>query len=269
MELWRIQPPPRRNSFKYPKFNNILEQVREMKAASSLFILLVLLSIFVDGGASQEYPQVIPASAVLDKIEIGKPVDYNNVIIEGDLDLSQLNLQTINIDRSKDEQDEKNLSDKAFIVNSSINITYSWIKGNVSFDNSLFNRIINFKDTIITKDACFMEPTSPRLPNFITQHSLGIPSSIIPHSLRMPYSIMPRSPGMLSSLVPISPRMLPSGKQISLDMPILRMHPSLGLFTSMIQQSELRNSLIPHSPGALASPTQSSPKTPTSGMLYS
>lgn len=86
---------------------------------------------------------MIKAEEVLEKIEEGKPVEYENIIIFGDLDLSRLDLP-----RDKD---------KRLVIRSVIKIEYSMIKGDVFFDRSTFSRLVDFDGTVFTKAAKFSD----------------------------------------------------------------------------------------------------------------
>ncbi len=84
---------------------------------------------------------MIKAEEILEKIEKGKPVEYENVIIYGDLDLHQLDLP-LNKGRQK-------------IVKSIIKIEYSVIKGDVFFDHAAFTGLVDFDGTSFTEAANF------------------------------------------------------------------------------------------------------------------
>jgi len=86
---------------------------------------------------------MIKAEEVLEKIEEGKPVEYENVIIFGDLDLYRIDLP-VN-------------KDKRRIISSIIKIEYSTIKGDVFFDRSSFSRLVDFDGTVFTKAANFSD----------------------------------------------------------------------------------------------------------------
>ena len=58
---------------------------RTTKPALALIILLVLLH--PAGAREEEGMRVVPAQEILDRIERGEPVEYDHVIVEGDLDL--------------------------------------------------------------------------------------------------------------------------------------------------------------------------------------
>ncbi len=84
---------------------------------------------------------MIKAEEVLEKIEKGKPVEYENVIIYGDLDLHQLDLAFT--------------KNKLKIIKSIIKIEYSVIKGDVFFDHAAFSGLVDFDGTSFTKSANF------------------------------------------------------------------------------------------------------------------
>ena len=79
-------------------------------------------------------PQLkIDARDILAKIEKGEGIDYSNVMIEGGLDLSGLDLK-------KDEEGK-------LLVASQIRIRNSIIQGIVKFDNAIFERLVDFEGT--------------------------------------------------------------------------------------------------------------------------
>ena len=84
---------------------------------------------------------MIKAEEILEKIEQGKPVEYENVIIYGDLDLHRLDLPF-----------NKN---KLKVIKSIIKIEYSVIKGDVFFDHAAFSGLVDFDGTSFTNAANF------------------------------------------------------------------------------------------------------------------
>lgn len=86
---------------------------------------------------------MIKAEEILEKIEDGKPVEYENVIIFGDLDLYRIELP-VN-------------KDKRRVISSIIKIEYSVIKGDVFFDRSSFSRLVDFDGTVFTKATNFSD----------------------------------------------------------------------------------------------------------------
>ena len=86
---------------------------------------------------------MIKADEILAKIEDGKPVEYENIIIYGDLDLHRLDLP-LNKNKRK-------------IIKSIIKIEYSTIKGDVFFDHSSFSQLVDFDGTVFTKAANFSD----------------------------------------------------------------------------------------------------------------
>lgn len=86
---------------------------------------------------------MIKADEILEKIEDGKPVEYENIIIFGDLDLSRLDLP-----------EGKN---RKKIIESIIKIEYSVIKGDVFFGRAIFSKLVDFDGTVFTKAANFSD----------------------------------------------------------------------------------------------------------------
>jgi uncharacterized protein YjbI with pentapeptide repeats len=84
-----------------------------------------------DSGESKE----VPASEILARIEKGEDIDYSNKVIKGSLDLDGLNLK-------KDEEGK-------LLVTSQIRIRKSEIQGIVKFDNSIFEKLIDFEGSTL------------------------------------------------------------------------------------------------------------------------
>jgi hypothetical protein len=72
------------------------------------------------------------------------PVSYDEVIIEGDLDISKLDLPVETIARTESQINIRNLSTECMIVASSIKITNSEFKDSVDFSSCLFKARIDF-----------------------------------------------------------------------------------------------------------------------------
>lgn len=128
----------------------------------------------------------IRAEDVRDKIRMGQPVEYDHVIIKGDLNLSQLCLPDVYFDqllrdsygRTNNYARDKNsfpyyrvstvdtiylggvscsriYRDKAKLVISPIKICNSTIEGNIDFSNTLFLKSINFENTQVGGNTTF------------------------------------------------------------------------------------------------------------------
>jgi Pentapeptide repeats (9 copies) len=119
----------------------------------ALALVLILFAITVAEGT--EYTRTVPASEVLAKIKAGEPVDYDHVIIKGNLGLDQLGLPEKHTDRALWEISWSGLPENLIIVNSSIRIADSMIEGIVGFSNTIFEKSIDFTDTDFNSDAKF------------------------------------------------------------------------------------------------------------------
>lgn len=86
----------------------------------------------------------IPASEILAKIEKGKPVDYESIIIKGDLDISGLNLPKKHINRTDLEINSLGFEENIAVTTSVIKIIDSEIHGISDFGEVLFEKEVDF-----------------------------------------------------------------------------------------------------------------------------
>lgn len=107
------------------------------KLATVIVLLLMVLTLAVHGAdnLSEDSLRVINASEILAKIHKGELVEYSNVIVKDDLDVSQLRLQ-VN-------------------VTSPIRINNSIFDGFVNFSYTSFDKPINLSSSNFTKSAYF------------------------------------------------------------------------------------------------------------------
>lgn len=105
--------------------------------------------------SSSNQRPVIPASEILAKIERGEDVEYDGVIVEGELDISGLDLPTDHEDRSNTEK-SLGLSEEVKLVSSPVTIANSKILGNVKFDNVHFHEPVDFDGTEFDRTVNFL-----------------------------------------------------------------------------------------------------------------
>lgn len=110
--------------------------------------------IAMEPDTSSNQRPVIQASEILAKIERGEAVKYDGVIIEGDLDISGLELPTEHVDRTEAEE-AFGLLDELKMIRSPINITISEIRGKVDFSNARFQEPISLEAVFISGYASF------------------------------------------------------------------------------------------------------------------
>ncbi len=91
--------------------------------------------------------KVIPASEILAKIQNGEPVEYDNVVIDGDLDLSKLNLLEENVQQNNYQKIFNVLEAPKAIIPPII------------IKNSLINGIINFSGINLKNETVFTGTT--------------------------------------------------------------------------------------------------------------
>ena len=125
---------------------------RTIKPALVLIILLMLLPA---GARAGEGMPVVPAQEILDKIERGEPVEYDHVIVEGDLDLCNLDLPKRHVNRTRDEIEFYGLSENATLVSSPIRLNDSNINGNISFGNAIIGNLVGFSGSAFNGTADF------------------------------------------------------------------------------------------------------------------
>jgi uncharacterized protein YjbI with pentapeptide repeats len=86
---------------------------------------------------------VIQAREILAKIERGEDVEYDGVIVEGDLDITGLKLRTVHVERTEGEK-QLGLTDERKVISSQITIADSEIQGKANFTNAHFEKPVSF-----------------------------------------------------------------------------------------------------------------------------
>jgi len=125
--------------------------VGKIKLALVLILFLMLLH---PAGANEEM-RVVPAQEILDKIERGEPVEYNHVIVEGDLDLGKIELPKRRVNRTDFEANALGLPEDVMLVSSSIRLNDSEINGNTSYSNARFINPVDFSGSHLNGYAGF------------------------------------------------------------------------------------------------------------------
>ena len=93
----------------------------------------------------------VPVSEILAKIEKGEPVEYESIIIRGNLDIKELNLQKNNGE---------------IHIKSPIKIINSQIKGDVIFDEAIFEGLVDFEATQLSEYVYFIASRFTKNSNF-------------------------------------------------------------------------------------------------------
>lgn len=97
----------------------------------------------------------VPVSEILAKIEKGEPVEYDCIMVKGDLDLTKLNLPKRHIDRTELEMDSFGLEEEIAIIASTIRITNSKIQGISDIAEASFDEIVDFSGSEFDGHASF------------------------------------------------------------------------------------------------------------------
>lgn len=109
-----------------------------------IWVLSLIALLFLALAVQAQPSRVVPAEEILKKIELGQPVEYDNCVIVGDLNVSALNLTKVAVQRTDDEK-KFSLSDYEMIVASPIRINFSSIIGPVDFRGVRFNQKVDFR----------------------------------------------------------------------------------------------------------------------------
>ena len=124
------------------------------KIKLALALILFLMLLHPAGASDEEGLRVVPAQEILDKIERGEPVEYDHVIVEGDLDLGKVELPKRRVNWAYEKVEIMSIL-YSQVVSSSIRIRGSLIDGNIYFNNSIFNNSFDFSGSYFRGNALF------------------------------------------------------------------------------------------------------------------
>jgi len=130
------------------------------------------LIVIVAAGGSVKALKEVPASEVLAKIQNGQPIEYDDVLITGNLDLSKSDLPTKNADKMDYQNSNSNgvqivnkdidlnkyvlcMPEDIKVVRSSIKMSNSKIMGIMDFSNTLLENTIDFDNIVFNNDVHF------------------------------------------------------------------------------------------------------------------
>ena len=102
-----------------------------------------------------DYSEIVQASEILEKIQKGSPVQYDNAIVRGNLDLSQIALPEMRVNRTVFETKILGLSQDANLIISPIEIRNATFEGNTNFENTVFYGSVDFSGSNFTSFATF------------------------------------------------------------------------------------------------------------------
>lgn len=98
---------------------------------------------------------VVQAKEILRMIERGEDIKIENRVIKGDLDLSELALEEVRVERERFEIDVMSVSEKCKVVRSSIRIEYCIIEDFVNFSSLILQKVVRFDGTVFNKGVSF------------------------------------------------------------------------------------------------------------------
>jgi hypothetical protein len=112
--------------------------------------VLILLALIL-AAAPAECLTIVDASEILDKIQRGEPVEYQDSYIKGDISLNTSHPNSHEVKRTDYVSNILLIGGSVWPVNSSINITDSIIDGNVKFGSAEFLKPVRISNSTMKK----------------------------------------------------------------------------------------------------------------------
>ena len=125
-----------------------------MKIALVFFLFGLILFSVAPRTALSETPSSITSDEVMAKIKLGLPVEYDNVVIKGNLTSERLGLTAKQI-LSIPFEVRVPQSHESMLANSSIVIKNSIIDGRVDFNDTVFKKQVSFENTSFVENVSF------------------------------------------------------------------------------------------------------------------
>ncbi len=138
-----------------------VNSVLDIRGLTLALLILVTVASAERNSIGLDGDRAINASQVLAQIEMGKPVNFSDVIIQGNLDLSQLNLPAAKVISSPIKVENSliygavNFSDAILDEQTSFKRTKFF--GPTSFSHTHFNKDVDFSETQFNKTASFKQ----------------------------------------------------------------------------------------------------------------
>lgn len=120
-----------------------------------LALIVLPLAVHGDDATSKTTFREVNASDILPMVQKGETVEYDHVIVKGNLDLSQSDLPTKRVSRTHTEK-LRGFSETRKIINSHIKITDSIFDGFVSFNDTFLNESIDLSGSNFAKNVHFV-----------------------------------------------------------------------------------------------------------------
>jgi hypothetical protein len=125
----------------------------------ALVLTLLLLVLQISEGIGQPLGEV-PASEILINISKGLPVEYDHIVVTGNLILDDLKgLPTRHVDRTDFEIEHLSASEEKIKIISPIKINDSIIDGIVSFNNTVLENLTDFGGSTFNSSVDFWRST--------------------------------------------------------------------------------------------------------------
>jgi len=115
-----------------------------------VWTLLVVLAVLVmSAGVQAQELREVPASEILEQIQAGENVNYTNIHVTEELDISKIGLKTVPIKLGSEIELK--------IVESEIVITHSVFENNIDFSNTQFKKNLTFYATSFSSETDFRD----------------------------------------------------------------------------------------------------------------
>ena len=122
-------------------------------------LLPVIVILAMSAGVQAQELREVPASEILERIQAGEDVNYTNIRVTGELDLSRIDLETVPNPRPPWQIEKGGLKEELEVVESKIKIVNSVFENNVDFSSTQFEKRLNFKDTKFLGRTEFIDVT--------------------------------------------------------------------------------------------------------------
>jgi uncharacterized protein YjbI with pentapeptide repeats len=110
-------------------------------------LLLVIVVLAMSAGVQAQELREVPASEILEKIQAGEDVNYDGCRITGELDLSEIELETVPVARTEFEIEQWGLEEDLKIAESKITIINSVFENDMDLSSTQFKKSAVFYGT--------------------------------------------------------------------------------------------------------------------------
>ncbi|MCX6673169.1 MAG: pentapeptide repeat-containing protein [Methanothrix sp.] len=129
--------------------------MRTLRPLAQVLWIFVVITIISATQSDSDPREVVQASDIMKQIKQGEPVNYVNIIIEGDIDIGDLKLPVVPTARSPEDIKYLGLSKNLTVVRFPLVLQDCLIDGGVNLSNARILAPASFSRSIILKEANF------------------------------------------------------------------------------------------------------------------